>query len=174
MSYRKHLPFELVALSFAKDLLGVTEHGHNRGPAVEMIQRAANIPAGSPWCAAFVNAAAEDAQMVKDMRSPLESVPLQGYVQSYYQYGVGHRWTPLQHPHPGALFCLWSETKQRYAHIGFVVFYFGHGQYTTVEGNSSMDGSFEGREVISRTRHMGSRDAFLDWTRDIEPRATTV
>jgi len=156
-----------VALSFANDLLGIREHGDNRGPAVEMIQRAASIPAGSPWCGALVNAAAEYAQMVKDIRSPLEQVPLQGYVHSYYVYGSENGWVYGDKPYPGAIFLLWSEAKQRYAHMGFVGHYVGGGSFTTVEGNSNEDGSHEGREVVSRVRHRGGRDIILDWTQTV-------
>lgn len=174
MSYRRNLPFSLCALSFARDLIGVRESGHNRGPAVEMIQRAAGIPPGSPWCAAFVNAAAEYAQMVKDVRSPLEEVPLQGLVHSYYEHGLQNGWIYSDQPYPGSLFLVWNRAKQRYSHIGFVGEYLGNGLFTTVEGNSNTSGSAEGREVVVNVRRREAHDVTLDWTAGIEPRVVNV
>lgn len=169
MSYRRNLPFALVALAFAEDLIGVTEYPNNDGPAVRLILRAANIDIAAPWCAAFVNAAAEYAQMVKNVPSPLESVPLQGFVHSYVVHGRENGWIYRDRPYPGAIFCLWSSTKQRYAHMGLVGHYIGGGAITTVEGNSNTDGSFDGRSVVVRTRTLGQKDVILDWTVGIEP-----
>ncbi len=174
MSYRKNLPFDLCALTFARDLVGIRESGHNAGPSVELLLRAANLPTGAPWCAAFVNAAAEYAQMVKDVRSPLEAVPLQGFVHSYYEYGAAHGWLYSDRPYPGLLFIVWSPPLQRYAHIGFVDQYLGGGRVSTIEGNSNTDGDREGREVVIRVRETTDGIRLLDWTRDISPRIVDV
>jgi hypothetical protein len=165
-SPRSQLPLHLAALSYAHDFVGVTEVGDNRGPAVEFFQRAAGIPPGSAWCAAVVNACAELGAAIRNQEaSPLEKVPLQGYVPSYWQYGVLHGWD-VEWPDvaAGDLFLLWNNSLGRYAHMGFVdavrplV-----NRYTTVEGNTNLAGGREGLVMARRERRAGSRSRFLRW-----------
>lgn len=166
---RQNLPFKLVALAAANDVLGIREIGDNRGPSVEVMQRAAKIPPGSAWCAALANWGAEYASAVKNLPSPLEDVPLQGYVQSYYEWGVQNDLiVPWGQTEPGDLFLVWHPSKDRYAHLGFVdAVFLDAGQFRTIEGNSNSSGSREGIEVAQNTRHVSSgRYVFLDWARN--------
>lgn len=167
MSWRKQLPLRLLVLAEAEDFLGIKEDGNNRGPAVEWFQKRGMINPGDPWCAAFVNAAAEIACAKKNVLSPLEKIPLQGYVQSYYDYALDHGWVLGDgRPGIGDLFLLWNAGLGRYAHIGFVSQVFAEG-FSTVEGNSNTTGSRDGTEVVSNIRPYGSSTIFIDPWRDM-------
>jgi len=159
---RSYLPLSECAVEYARDFIGLEEHGSNLGPGVEWFQRLGRIRAGQPWCAAFVNGVAEIACAVKDVTGPLEAVPLQGYVQSYYDYGSSEGWL-VDEPDVGDLFLVWHESKERYAHIGFVQIALP-GYIKTVEGNSNDDGSREGREVAENWRQIKPGIVFLRWT----------
>lgn len=169
---RAELPLRLAALVTAEWELraGVREIGlTNTGERVELYQEAAEIPAGSPWCAAFLNWAAEEAAQLLGTSSPLEDVPLQGYVQSYVNHGQAEGWEiTYQEAGPGDLFCLWFPSLSRWAHIGFVRWKLDENRYVTIEGNTSK-GDAQGAAdrdsawVASRTRRTGSRVTFLRW-----------
>lgn len=153
---RSALPLELVAVEVARDFVGTREFPSNRGAAVEYFQRAANIPPGSPWCAAFVNAVAEHAAAIKNVRSPLERIPLQGYVQSYVDHSNAHDWTvPGHKAMPGDLFAVWHASLGRYAHMGLIsAVARGQARFWTIEGNTAEDGGREGVVVAERVRSL--------------------
>lgn len=159
---RSSLPLGRCVIEYARDFIGLQEHGNNAGPGVEWFQKLGTIRAGLPWCAAFVNGIAEIACAVKDRVSPLEAVPLQGYVQSYFEYGTQQGWL-VDEPDLGDLFLVWHPNKNRYAHIGFVQDTITH-KIQTIEGNSNSDGSREGREVAENWRPVTDRLRFLRWT----------
>lgn len=155
------------ALAVALEMLGVQEQGgSNRGRQVEAFQRAAGIRPGDPWCAAFVNWCAERAAERLGVRSPLERVPLQGYVPSYVDTFPA---VTLDNALPGDLFAVWSPARMRYAHIGFVRGVLGRGwNLSTVEGNTNEAGGREGDRVLSRVRDgHPSRVVVLRWTRTV-------
>lgn len=166
MRARALLPFHLCALSYAQDYIGLEEvGGDNQGPAVGTFLRAADLPPGAPWCAAFVNFCAEMAQVLKNEWSPLEQVKREGYVQDYYAWADRHsRLIPFDQVGPGDLFLIWFHSKGRYAHIGFVLaVHHDSGLYTTVEGNTNETGGREGYMVASRPRKPASKDVFVRW-----------
>jgi hypothetical protein len=166
---RQNLDTELAVLAVARDYIGLQEVGNNRGPAVEFFQKLGQINAGLPWCAAFVNACAEIGCAIKNVYSPLEQVPWQGYVQSYVDHGRGQGWeTTFAFAFPGCLFAIWKPDLDRYGHIGFVdEVYRVHGQFRSVEGNTNSQGGREGIEVASLLRTVSERIIFLDWTKSI-------
>jgi hypothetical protein len=161
-------------LAIALSRVGIREHGTNAGPEVEAWQRSAKIPKGSPWCAAYVNDCAEEGADALGVVSPLESVPLQGYVQSYYEHfaALGCIVAPAD-ALPGDLFVIWYLGLKRYGHIGFV----GPdgvsvrlGRYATVEGNTNAAGSREGDRVAAKRRVLGRHVRFIRWTRVVQMR----
>jgi len=166
MADRSTFPIRALLSAEARDFLGIEEvGGDNRGPAVEWILKGADLSPGEPWCAAFVNRIAEIAFAKKNLPSPLESVPFEGYVQSYYDYGKIHGWLrPEDHdPHPGDLFVVYHASKQRYAHIGFVIDpHSVGGRFLTIEGNSNTDGGRNGYGVVSNQRPYAAKIRFLN------------
>lgn len=163
--FRSALPLELAALSEAIDFLGLKEiGGDNLGPGVEFLQKLGEIGAGKPWCAATCNGCAEIAGAKKNVRSPLEDVPLQGFVQAYYEHAVSANWiVPWADVSPGCLFLLYFPRLTRYAHMGFVRD-LQDDSYTTIEGNSNDDGSRNGWGMVSRLRKPNDRTIFLHWS----------
>lgn len=164
--WRQGLPYELVALLCARDCVGVTEVGTNRGPAIDIILKAGNVPSGNPWCAAFVNWCAEYASVVKNVRSPLEDVTLQAYVPSYQQWARHNgRLMTFDNAYPGCIFMKWSDSKGRWAHMGFVDNPLADmDTFTTIEGNTNSTGGREGLEVARLTRSTTTGVyTFIDW-----------
>jgi hypothetical protein len=164
--WRRNLPFELTALLCARDTIGLQEEAGNRGPAIEVIQRAANIGLGSPWCAAFVNWCAEYASVVHNKKSPLEDVPHQGFVQSYHNWARNEsRLITIEDAYPGSLFLKWVPSKRRWGHIGFVSEPNHRGRsFVTIEGNSNDTGSSEGIAVVTLRRELDDGTfVFIDW-----------
>ena len=177
---RQTLPLGLVALSYARDFVGLRELPGNHGPGVGYFQRQANIPAGSAWCAAFANGIIDISCAVKDVHSPFEGTLREGFVQDYVDFARDRRWLVLPaRAYPGCLFAKWNESLDRYAHIGFVsgtnveskVFW-------TVEGNSNEDGGREGHTVVELERKIKRGVIFIDWAplnvRDRRPPWVTV
>lgn len=161
------------ALLVALGRVGIRERGgNNRGPEVERWQREAGIRPGDPWCAAFVNACARQAADALFVLSPLESVPLQGYVQSYFEHfaAQGCIVSP-QYALPGDLFVIYYPHLKRYGHIGFVGWDgvdLKRKRYDTCEGNSNDAGSREGDAVVRKSRVLGRHVRFLRWTRVVQ------
>ena len=164
---RKMLPLHLVALEYARDMLGVKEVGENWGPEVKMFLEAAGVGVPAPWCAGFVNWCAQKAGMLLGLHSALEDVPLQAYVQSYYKLGNAQGWIiPPEQARPGDLFLLYFPRLKRYAHIGWV----DKGgvdldllKFHTVEGNTNEEGQREGLYVMTRTRRLTNCVIFMRW-----------
>lgn len=163
---RSKLPIRALFVLEAEDFLGIRETaGPNQGPSVDWFLRAAGLRSGLPWCAAFANRVAEIACAKKNLRSPLEDVPLEGYVQSYYRYGAASDWlTPDgEEPPFGAIALIYHPSKERYAHLAIVSDpHAADGRYLTVEGNSNTTGSREGIEVVANLRFYDEHTVFID------------
>lgn len=158
-------------LHWAQGQLGVHEiGGENRGPAVEMYQKAAGLEAGNPWCGAFVNWCAFQAAKNQLVISPLESIQYQGYVQSYYEWAKLNNYIiVLKDVLPGDIFLVWHNQEARYAHMGFVNEKISNFTFRTVEGNSNDNHSREGIKVCSNTRDIRSeRIVFVRWTKFVK------
>lgn len=166
MRARALLPFNLCTLSYARDYIGIEEvGGDNKGPAVEIFQRSADIPAGAPWCAAFVNFCAEMASALKNEWSPLEQIKREGYVQDYYTWAVAReKIVEWDQAAPGDLFLLMFPAKKRYAHIGFVdMMDLDRMEFSTIEGNTNETGGREGYLVAARIRPITDKIRFVRW-----------
>lgn len=166
-SPRELLPLAPRALLFAMDALRahVHEHSTNWGPEIEQYLEEAGIDVPAPWCCAFVNWCAKQAADLTGEHSPLEDIPLEAYVQAYYNYGKEHGWiVPPKDVGTGDLFLLYHQSLGRYAHIGFVLeVREDEGWFETCEGNSNLDGSREGYEVVSKLRDLTNNVVFLRW-----------
>jgi hypothetical protein len=161
-----------VTLYVASDYEGAHEVGDtNSGPAVDLFLKAAQLRPGNPWCAAYVNFCAQEAARRLAVASPLEDVPLQGYVQAYVDYGRAHGWVvPAAEARAGDLFALYFESEGRYAHIGFVTKVDARAQtFRTIEGNTTPNAATaaqdrNGGEVARKARAITPRVVFLRWT----------
>lgn len=141
--FLRQRPLMTVGLYAAELFVGNSEvGGNNRGPMVGWCLRAAGLDEGYAWCAAFVNAAAELAGAIKNLRSPLEQVPNQALVQSYADWAEAEGRT-VEDParvKTGAIFCLETgRTDRTYDHMGLVSAKADvpDNHYPTVEANTS-------------------------------------
>lgn len=167
---RDMLPLPVAAFAYAKDELekGVEELTENSSPEIDTYLEAADLSPGLPWCAAFVNWCAEQAASDEEVISPLEEVRFEGYVQSYYDFGHANDWIiPASEAQIGDIFLLWFDTKERYAHMGFVERVdMDGGTFTTIEGNTNEGGGREGTKIARRRRHISDDVVFLRWSDD--------
>jgi hypothetical protein len=145
---------------------GVHEVGENWGPKVKEYLAAASVDNPAPWCAAFVNWCAEQAAKELEVKSPLELVPNQAYVQSYVDYAKAHGWVvDRREARTGDLICVWHQSLKRYGHIGLVTGWTTDSKLIrTIEGNTNDDGSREGYEVAKRDRTPTTSILILRWS----------
>jgi hypothetical protein len=153
-------------LEIALKELGVHEEGgENKGKRVQEYQKAAGINPGDPWCAAFINWCAEQAALALGLKSPLEQIKLQGYVQAYYDFfkPKGVVITDLKNVKAGDLFLV-LHAPNHYGHIGLVKDTdLVKKRFHSVEGNSNDEGSREGYEVCTNFRPATEKIVFIRW-----------
>lgn len=157
-------------LALALTQEGVKEEGKaNWGPKVQEYLKAAGVTVPAAWCAAYVNWCAEQTAKRLGVKSPLELVPNQAYVQSYAEYGKKHGWeVERSKAQPGDLILFWSTELKRYAHMGIVTGWTtvaGKRVLATIEGNTNDEGSREGYEVAKRTRSLTNNVLILRWSK---------
>ena len=138
------------------DLLVREVGGENRGFEVETILASVGLPPGQPWCAAFVYWIG---RFALGKRWPLPATGSCALLGSYAR----EKGMLVEQPGPGDVFLLWSATKNRFHHTGFVVEALPHASYRTLEGNTNDDGSVNGNGVYERTRGIGEKDRFIRW-----------
>ena len=158
----------------ATSFVGIGEEGgDNRGQVVELFLREVRQPPGQPWCAAFVHHVgfwSHWDHAIKKSSWPLPATA------SCWELGefARVRGVLFKDPAPGDVFLVFGKQFQRFAHTGVIaavnrvlatpagdtVF-----EATTVEGNTSDDGSREGRMTLTRTRRFSTRsgDRFIRW-----------
>jgi hypothetical protein len=145
----------------AKRYIGVTEQpaNSNRGLCIDYWVREAGLdPAGGfPWCAAFVG---QIGRQAVGYRWP---APRTAGVMTLVAWAAA-KGLISKTGAGGDLFVLWSESLQRFAHVGLVTnFNVTTNEYDTVEGNTNNDGSREGFGVFARHRTLHPRDRFIRW-----------
>jgi hypothetical protein len=134
----------------------VREHGRdNRGWEVEAILASVGLPPGQPWCAAWVYWIGDWALR---QRWPL---PKTGSCDVLGEYARQQGMLVTQ-PSEGDVFLLWRPSAAFY-HTGFVTKVLVGDVYTTVEGNTSDDGSANGWGVLQRQRRRHDGDRFIRW-----------
>lgn len=145
-----------VALDYARDHIGVTEHpaGSNRGPQVDAWERACNV-LGAPWCGCFANAVLVAAGLPSDFR--LRFCPAIEAMAKNGQDG----WSWRSTPEVGDLVLYGTPVAH---HVGIVESVSGGQDSSTIEGNTSNGpggSQSNGGIVARRHRHSdGSLNGF--------------
>lgn len=133
--------------------------GQNAGEAVAHFLEEVNLNDPEPWCAAFVSTVGIDA-FGADW--PLHRTASCANLGA----DADKKRLLFYWPVPGAVFLLWSPTKQRFHHTGFII---GPAdkkdEWWTVEGNTNEGGSPEGIGVFTRRRTFAQLDRFVWWWR---------
>lgn len=134
-------------VNIAERYLNVREVGKNRGKMVEKFQRSVHLPAGSPWCAAFIKYILDEA---KNIFIKIRSGLAQAYVTKYSVKAkdvakgyvrIGRNWLAI-----------WRHGDTRRGHIGIVKNWLRN-KGIVIEGNTKVgnaEGVFEkARKIIS-------------------------
>jgi len=163
---RENLRLTTLAVAEHELRAGIREvGGANRGRRVSEYLAEANVLEPAPWCAAYVNWCARNAARIMRCQSPLETVPIQAYVQSHYLWAREHNlFVPHSQALPGDLFILWYSKLGRWGHVGLVREPLGTLRFRTVEGNTNSEGSREGDAVASKIRLFSPNVKIIRWT----------
>jgi hypothetical protein len=145
-------PLADVIIACAKSYLGVRETSRNRGVFIdEWIRRIGLDPEGAhPWCAAFAFCMIDDGCTMHGSPNPLVR---SGKVSRLWsKNGRAQRSVPVV----GAIACHAVDPGDHLSpgHCG-IVEAFDAATVTLIEGNTSADGSREGREVCRHVRAIG-------------------
>lgn len=162
------MAIELVerAIEAAVDTIGVKEvGGRNCGPEVEEYLRSVDLPAGEPWCMAWVVAMFDRAAEKLGVLNPLART---GKVSRFWLRSP--RALKSLTPARGAIFVHLHDPNDAESdgHCGLVVLV-GQERMLTLEGNTNMEGSREGDSVRARIRpidgyvNVGYVDLSLTW-----------
>lgn len=147
-----------VASSYVTWATETAEHT-NRSQCVDWFNKQVGVPQGSPWCAAFVYHVGFHAC------GPNWPLPKTGGCAVLGEAALAKD-VLVQVPRIGDVFLLWHTVDgvERFAHTGFVTGVVADGSsYTTIEGNTNIDGSRDGWGVFRRTRKPAPKDRFVRW-----------
>lgn len=139
-------PRECVTLSIQNEI-GVREAtGRNDGTDVEKYLASVHLGAGYAWCAAFVNWNLEQCHGAKYNKSGWSPAWFPESRVIYTRDGI-----ISAIPRAGDVFGIYFPSKQRIAHVGFIMVWSGD-KVTTIEGNTNTAGSREGDGVYRKYR----------------------
>ena len=158
-------PLAARVLELAAAEVGVREEGgRNCGPRVEQYLAAVGLPAGNPWCAAFVYYVLDKAARELNMRT---GCPRTGKVARMWRRATIWR---SQRPAPGMVFIHLEkpEDPESIGHCGIVTDVAGT-HILSIEGNTNQEGSREGDGVYRKQRRILADDyvlGYLDFCRE--------
>lgn len=148
------------AIAAASGEVGVRETGQNRGARVEEYLRAAGLPPGEPWCAAFVWWCIAKASAKVKLAC---AFPKTGYCPAIAKWAERNGRLHSE-PKRGDVFLVRGKKDGvvRFFHTGFVAEVVPGG-FETIEGNTGPSGTREGIGVFRRRRGKSSSYAFVRW-----------
>jgi len=148
-------PLQQHALHFAIQQLGVQENpiGSNRGDQVSKYLKSVSVPAGVPWCAAFVYWCFQQACYEICTINPLIKT---AHCLTHWNRTQGQRIASAQlhsvdqsNIKPGSIFII--QYKNGMGHCGIIKEIKGN-TIITIEGNTNLNHSREGYGVFQHTR----------------------
>lgn len=124
--------------------------GRNDGVEVEMYLAATNLPAGNPWCAAYLYWAFHEAA------DTFHTISLPAFSPSWFRHPVEvvyqRDWKKTDFTaSPAQVIGLYIQSKQRIGHVGAIIRE-DKNNYFTIEGNTNDVGSDEGDGVYKKIR----------------------
>ena len=145
-------------LEFARREIGVREVGENRGKRVQQYQADTTLGGtGWPWCAAFVAWTLDEAFDFFGLKNIWNNSASCDVLLSW---GRSHD-LDYHTPQVGDVFLVMASHYDA-THTGIVTTVNG-AQFSTVEGNTNLDGGREGVGVFARERTNSSRYLFIRW-----------
>ena len=161
-------------IAAASALVGVTEvGGNNRGQMVERFLKLTHVPAGAPWCAAFVSYVGYWTHYDHWVKATSWPLPTTASCQELGSF-ARRREVLEKKPVEGDVFLMFNVMEARFSHTGFVV----HVDRTiprengscwyecrTIEGNTSAGSGGTADTVAARTRtfYPEAGDRFIRW-----------
>lgn len=138
--------------------IGVREANDNSGARVVEYQRATTLGGTHwPWCAAFVAWCIREACKALKIKNPWCNAASCDVILAWSRaHNIAH-----DTPQPGDVFLVMASTYDA-THTGLVTAVKG-ANFTTIEGNTNLDGSREGIGVFRRQRVNGNRYLFVRW-----------
>ena len=149
-------------LQIARTQIGVVEgpKHDNTGKEVNEYLKRVGLGPGFPWCASFVYWCADEAANQLGIANPLLRTAACAAMSSWaYQHDI------LRHdPTPGCIFLRYETVDGifRAGHTGLVETTQGNA-FTTIEGNTNLDGSRDGYGVFRRQHTVTASFKFVDW-----------
>lgn len=140
----------------AKSKVGLHEvpKGSNDGKDLRAYLKDTAFEAGQPWCLYFAEAVIRKA--FNKANTPLPSLMWTGGTMSLLEWAKSHKKTldGTEGLSTGSIGLIHNGDPE---HVHHAVIITGedpanHDHYTTIEGNSNADGSYEGYEVVARSR----------------------
>ena len=176
-------PALLVATANAFVGLG-EEGGDNRGQMVELFLKEVKLPAGQPWCAAFVHHIGYWSHY--DIGLKLSSWPLRDTASCEVLARDAKEAGVLKNePEAGDVFLLYSKELKRFHHTGVIAEISSRRESRfdvsyvceTIEGNTNSDGSANGYTTLRRVRtfvpsQSNEAHKFIRWV-DLDGRRQT-
>ena len=165
-------PIALRAAADAEANVGVHEEGgENRGRWIAIYLQEAGLPAGEPWCAAFVIYRLRRA--AERVGRPLPAdFPQSGECAAYKNWARknGVWMARSSRPQRGDLCLFYFPARRRVAHIGIVVKPLLSRAFWTVEGNTGREGGGvgvirDGDGVYRKLRHPENLGRFGGYVR---------
>ena len=154
MSTRAEITEATLARAHAE--LGTRETTPNWGPKVAAYLRETGITFPAPWCAAYTFSMIARTCRALHVANPVIKTAYCPTVEHWAdEHEILHR-----QPERGDLFLYRSGGRAR--HIGFVRER-NSNYFTTLEGNTNINGSAEGIGVFARTRPITERYRFVRW-----------
>ena len=140
---------------------GVREVGNNRGVTVSRYLASVGLGPGYPWCAAFLYWAMQQAAQTDPLPNPFVRSASTGVV---YAWASSHDLL-ANVPQVGDVFLRGVSTGDGFVphHTGLVTGVDG-ATFTTVEGNTNIDGSDDGIGVFLKTHNNGNNFRFVRWS----------
>lgn len=148
--------------------VGLNEQGGpNCGQFVETVLKFCGLGKGYPWCAAYVSYIGTKALTPVGGKSAWP-LPKTAGCAVLGDFAAKHDLLRTR-PAPGDVFLVYFPKLKRFAHTGFIVgnvqeLSDGRWEATTIEGNTSDNGSREGWGTLKRQRKFGPNDRFVRWT----------
>jgi len=143
----------------AEQFLDVREAtGKNDGPEVEMFLKSVGLGKGYSWCAAFVHYVLDQC----GVKNTINAWSPTAHNAKNLVYWNGRQYST---PMPGDVFTIWSYSRKRIAHTGFVHSQTSDRFYTSIEGNTNDGGSFNGDGVYKRRRSYKQTYSITRWTK---------
>ena len=157
------MPHELgdKIIDVARKYIGTTEVTRNSGPLIDQWLHNVHCYPGDPWCVAFAWSMLDEATRILGLPNPQRPT-----ASVHWLWRTAPIKAKTRDPIPGSIFCI--DHGGGMGHCGIVVGKLPQNWQAikTIEGNTSDDGSREGKSVCERSRYIPEITlGYIDYSR---------